>query len=146
MVVLRGVKTLSLRMEKHCLNAQAIAEYLDDHPSDAHVCYPGLRDHPHHDLAKRQMTGFGGMLSFDLHPGSDFNSFLEPLKLFSLAESLGGVESLIEAPWHMSHSSMNEEARRRAGIVPENVRVSVGIEDKDDLIEDLEAGLTRVTG
>ena len=145
-LVLRGVKTLSLRMEKHCLNAQAIAEYLDDHPRVARVYYPGLPDHPQHDLAKRQMTGFGGMLSFDLHPGSNLNSFFEPLKLFSLAESLGGVESLIEAPWHMSHSSMNEEARRHAGIVRENVRVSVGIEDKDDLIEDLEAGLTRLTG
>ena len=140
-LVLRGVKTLSLRMNKHCENAHAVAEFLSGHRNVDRVYYPGLPDHPQHELAKRQMKKFGGMLSFDLKPGCDLNSFFGRLKYFSLAESLGGVESLIEAPWHMSHASMNEEARAIAGIKPENIRVSVGIEDKEDLIADLKAGL-----
>lgn len=137
-LVLRGVKTLPLRMETHQRNAASLARFLSDHSKVKQVYYPGLEAHPQHDLAKRQMSGFGGMLSFDLDLDQvKLDAFFAKLTLFSLAESLGGVESLIEQPWSMSHASMSEEARLRAGISPMTIRVAVGIEDSEDLVADL---------
>lgn len=140
-LVLRGVKTLGPRMQVHERNARALAEFLVRHPKVKRVYYPGLPDHPQHELAKRQASGFGGMLSFDVQPSVDLNAMFARLQLFSLAESLGGVESLIEHPWTMSHASMPEEARIHAGISSQTVRVSAGIEDAADLIEDLSGAL-----
>jgi len=140
-LVLRGVKTLGPRMQVHERNARALAEFLVRHPKVKRVYYPGLPDHPQHDLAKRQASGFGGMLSCDVQPSVDLNAFFAKLQVFSLAESLGGVESLIEQPWTMSHASMPEKARVEAGISPQTVRLSTGIEDADDLIEDLARAL-----
>ena len=141
-LVLRGVKTLGIRMEQHTRNAMSIADFLLGHDKIETVYYPGLPSHPGHDLAKRQMSGFGGMVSFDLKPGSmELNDFFSRLKYFTLAESLGGIESLVEAPWFMSHASMTETARREAGIRQTNVRLSVGIEDADDLLNDLKTAL-----
>ena len=140
-LVLRGVKTLGPRMQAHERNARALAEFLSRHPRVKRVYYPGLPDHPQHELAKRQASGFGGMLSFDVQPSVDLNAMFAKLELFCLAESLGGVESLIEQPWTMSHASMPEQARVDAGISPQTVRLSTGIEDSDDLIEDLDRAL-----
>ncbi|MBN2716702.1 MAG: PLP-dependent transferase [Deltaproteobacteria bacterium] len=141
-LVLRGVKTLGLRMEQHSRNAMAVAQFLDGHPSIETVYYPGLPSHPGHDLAKRQMSGFGGMVSFDFKPNTiDLNVFFNRLTYFTLAESLGGVESLVEAPYFMSHASMTESARTEAGIKQTNVRLSVGIEDVNDLLDDLKSAL-----
>ena len=137
-LVLRGIKTLAYRMEAHQKNATVIAEFLEKQAKVKKVYYPGLKSHPHHELAKRQMSGFGGMVSFDLDSGQiDPSEFFKKLKYFSLAESLGGVESLIEQPWTMSHASMPEDARMKAGISPGTVRASIGIENPGDLIEDL---------
>lgn len=140
-LVLRGVKTLGPRMQAHERNARALAEYLRRHPKVQRVYYPGLPDHPQHELAKRQASGFGGMLSFDVKPQVDLNAMFAKLRLFALAESLGGVESLIEQPWTMSHASMPEKARIDAGISPQTVRLSAGIEDANDLVEDLAQAL-----
>jgi cystathionine gamma-synthase len=141
-LVLRGLKTLGIRMEHHCRNAQAIAEFLDAHPRVKRVYYPGLASHPHHELAKRQMKGMGGMLSFDLDLAQlDMNTFCQRLKVFRLAESLGGVTSLVEQPWTMSHASMDEHARIEAGITEATLRVSVGLEDPEDLVEDFRQAL-----
>ncbi len=136
-LVLRGVKTLGPRMEAHQRGAMALAEFLAKHPRVEKVYYPGLKSHPQHELAQRQQRGFGAMLSFDLRGGRPaVEQVLARLKLFQLAESLGGVESLIEYPDSMSHASMTETARRAAGITPNTLRVSVGIEHPDDLIAD----------
>ena len=141
-LVLRGVKTLGPRMEAHQRGAMAIANYLDSHARVEHVYYPGLADHPQHELAKRQQHGFGAMLSFDLKGGRPaVENVLSRLKMFQLAESLGGVESLVEYPDTMSHASMSEAARREAGISEKTLRVSVGIEHPDDLIADFEQAL-----
>lgn len=141
-LVLRGVKTLGPRMEAHQRGAMAVAEYLNAHPKVEHVYYPGLPDHPQHELARRQQRGFGAMLSFDLHGGRPaVERTLAKLKMFQLAESLGGVESLIEYPDTMSHASMSEAARREAGITEKTLRVSVGIEHPDDLIADFAQAL-----
>ncbi|MBD3422591.1 MAG: cystathionine gamma-synthase [Chitinivibrionales bacterium] len=141
-LVLRGTKTLSQRMQAHSRNAQALADFLSEHPAVNQVYYPGLASHPQHLLATRQMSGFGGMLSFELAIDKITpDDFFSALQYFALAESLGGVESLIEAPWHMSHASMPEPARREAGITPGTIRISAGIEDPDDLIADLRAAL-----
>jgi cystathionine beta-lyase/cystathionine gamma-synthase len=141
-LVLRGVKTLGYRMEAHQANALAIARWLTRQPAVKRVYYPGLESHPQHTLALRQMHGFGGMVSFDLDiERVSVESFLQRIELFSLAESLGGVESLIEQPWTMSHASMDEAARRAAGLTPGTIRLSVGIEHVDDLIADLANGL-----
>ncbi len=138
-LVLRGIKTLALRMRKHDENAVKIAKYLDSHPKVRNVNYPGLKVHPQHELAKKQMSGFGGMLSFEIEGGlKESKAFLENLKLFSLAESLGGVESLIEHPALMTHASVPKEERERIGINDSLIRISAGIEDADDLILDLE--------
>lgn len=138
-LVLRGTKTLALRMERHGHNALAIARYLEDHREVERVLYPGLSSHPGHALAARQMAGFGGMLSFELTGGTArANRFASATSIFSLAESLGGVESLIEIPASMTHASIPSEQRRAAGLADGLVRLSVGIEHVDDLIADLE--------
>jgi cystathionine gamma-synthase len=141
-LVLRGVKTLAYRMEAHQENALAIAQFLEKHKTVKKVYYPGLKSHPQQALIKKQMKGFGGMLAFELDTKKvTLDKFFSKLKYFSLAESLGGVESLAETPWFMSHTSMGEEGLKASGITKETVRVSVGIEDKEDLIEDLDQAL-----
>ena len=141
-LVLRGIKTLPLRMEAHNTNALAIAHWLEAHPEVSAVHHPGLDSHPQRELAKRQMRGFGGTFSFRLKGGDEaVQRFLNTVKLFALAESLGGVESLIEQPWTMTHASMPAEAKVVAGITEDMIRVSVGIEHVDDLIADLDQAL-----
>ena len=137
-LVLRGVKTLAVRMKCHEENGMAMATYLANHAKVKKVYYPGLRDHPQHELAKRQMDGFGSMISFELGSFENAKKFLDRVRLCSLAESLGGVESLISHPVSMTHGSVPEEMRTRLGITPGLVRISVGIEDIEDLIADLE--------
>lgn len=141
-LVLRGIKTLALRMQRHSENGQKIAEFLQNHPKVKDVIYPGLASHPQHDLAKRQMpNGFGGMVSFNFKSGekADAVKFLENVKVFTLAESLGGVESLANHPALMTHASIPADKRAEIGITDDLVRLSVGIEDSDDLIADLES-------
>jgi len=141
-LVLRGIKTLAVRMERHAGNAMKIAQFLEGHPKVRRVIYPGLRSHPQHELAKKQMAGFGGIITFFIKGGlAAARRFLERVKIFSLAESLGGVESLIEHPAIMTHASLPKEVREKTGISDELIRVSVGIENVDDLIEDLESAL-----
>ncbi|HLK97196.1 MAG TPA: PLP-dependent transferase, partial [Hymenobacter sp.] len=138
-LVLRGIKTLHVRMERHCENAQKVAQYLLQHPKVSQVHYPGLESHPGHALAKRQMRGFGGMLSFELTGDSmpEAIRVMESLEVFSLAESLGGVESLCTHPASMTHASIPKEEREKNGLKDTLIRLSVGIEDVDDLIGDL---------
>jgi cystathionine gamma-lyase len=144
-LVLRGIKTLAVRMERHQQNAMRIAEYLARHPKVSRVHYPGLQNHPQHDLAKRQMTGFGGMISFNINGKlKEAKTFLESLRLFALAESLGGVESLIEHPALMTHLSLPKEEREKIGINDSLIRISVGIENTDDLIGDLEEAFKKI--
>lgn len=143
-LTLRGLRTLSVRMRTHEENARYIAALLKRHPSVAQVYYPGLTDHPGHTIAAAQQSGFGAMLSFEVNGGEPaVRAFLDGLHYFSLAESLGGVESLIAHPASMTHASMAPEAREKAGITVSLLRVSVGIEDKRDLAEDIEAALAR---
>jgi cystathionine gamma-lyase len=139
---LRGIKTLPLRMERHAANALAVATWLESHPGVDRVIYPGLPSHPQHHLAQRQMKNGGGMVSV-LIRGTDAQAVavLESFKLFALAESLGGVESLVGHPWTMSHGSVPEERRKALGITPNLLRLSVGIEDAEDLIDDLDQAL-----
>jgi cystathionine beta-lyase/cystathionine gamma-synthase len=140
-LVLRGIKTLHLRMQRHCENGAKVAEYLSKHPKVKAVYYPGLESHPQYDIAKKQMTGgFGGMVTFTFKSGKkqDSITFLENLKVFTLAESLGGVESLANHPALMTHASIPEPKRKEIGISDDMVRLSVGIEDADDLIADIE--------
>jgi cystathionine gamma-synthase len=142
-LVLRGIKTLVPRMRMHDENARAVAEALARHPNVRRVYYPGLPSHPGHDLARRQQKGFGGMVSFEVKGGlKEVNHVLRGVKIFALAESLGGVESLICHPATMTHASMTPALREEAGINERIIRLSVGIEDPRDLIEDLEAALT----
>jgi len=142
MVVLRGIETLPVRMKQHEENAFAIANYLKRHPAVKKVYYPGLKSHPGHEIAKRQMKGFGGMVSFEINGGiTRVNAFLKRIKIFALAESLGGVASLADHAATMTHASMPEEARKEAGITDELIRLSVGLENIDDLIEDLRQAL-----
>ena len=141
-LLLRSLKTLPVRMERHCSNALQIATYLESHESIEKVIYPGLKSHPQHDIAKKQMREFGGMISVVLKGGLDSaKTFLERTELFSLAESLGGVESLIEHPAIMTHASIPLEVREEIGISDGLVRLSVGIEAIEDLIEDIEGAL-----
>jgi cystathionine gamma-synthase len=143
-MTLRGVRTLHARTRVHAENTAAVVQALNGHAAVRQVYYPGLAGHPGHDLAKKQQSGFGAMLSFELNGGETaVKAFLEGLQCFSLAESLGGVESLIAHPTSMTHAGMDEAARLRAGIGPGLLRVSVGIEDADDLVADLAAGLER---
>jgi len=144
-LVVRGIKTLALRMERHERNAFAVARFLSAHEKVAAVWYPGLASHPQHALAKKQMTGFSGMLSFELKGGGmEAKKFLKNLHLFALAESLGGVESLIEHPATMTHASVPLAERRKIGVNDALVRVSVGIENAEDLIADLEQALGTI--
>lgn len=144
-LVLRGTKTLALRMDRHCANAAAIADFLHEQPSVSRVYYPGLTDHPTHDVARRQMDDFGGMVSFELDRDLETASALiSDLELFTLAESLGGVESLIEQPAAMTHVGVPAEERRAAGLTDGLIRVSVGVEHVDDLIADLDAAFARI--
>ncbi len=146
-LALRGVKTLALRMERHCASALRIAERLERHPKVKRVFYPGLPSHPQHALARAQMRGFGGMISAELKGTlDDARHFLERCELFTLAESLGGVESLIEHPALMTHGSVPEDVRATLGISDSLVRLSIGVEDADDLIADLEGALQAVKG
>jgi len=137
-LVLRGIKTLAVRMKRHEENGVAMAGYLANQAKVKKVYYPGLPDHPQHDLAKRQMAGFGSMISFELGSRDNAKKFLDRVRLCSLAESLGGVETLISHPESMTHGSVPPEMRNRLGITPGLVRISVGIEDIEDLIADLE--------
>ena len=140
-LVLRGIKTLPVRMEAHNANGMAIAKYLAGRKEVQKIYYPGLQNHPGYDLAKKQMTGFGGMIAFDLGSRDRAGRFLETVKLCSLGESLGGVETLISHPATMTHASVPAEERARLGITDGLVRISVGIEDVEDLIADLEQAL-----
>ena len=142
-LVLRGIKTLHVRMQRHCENGRAIAEYLATHPKIENVYWPGLTSHPNHEIAKKQMSDFGGMLSFTTK-GNDYKKAIkvvEKLKIFTLAESLGGVESLAGHPASMTHASIPKEEREKTGVVDSLIRLSVGIEDREDLINDLKQAL-----
>jgi cystathionine beta-lyase len=145
-LVLRGIKTLHLRMERHCFNGKKIAEFLRSHPKIGKVYWPGFEDHPNHIVAKKQMKDFGGMLSFTLKDDrlEKAITFMENVELFSLAESLGGVESLINHPASMTHASIPKEERLKNGLSDSLIRLSVGVEDIEDLIQDLENTLTKV--
>jgi len=143
-LVLRGIETLPVRMERHEENASAVAKYLTGHPSVSRVFYPGLESHPGHEIARRQMKGFGGVVSVELRDGVEaVNRFLRRIKVFSLAESLGGVASLAEHAATMSHASMPQEHREKVGITDGIVRLSIGLENVDDLIDDLRQALER---
>jgi cystathionine gamma-lyase len=144
-LAMRSLKTLAVRMKAHDENGRAVAEFLRVQPKVEKVIYPGFKDHPQHELAKRQTHGFGGMISFVLKGGiAETRRFLENVKVFSLAESLGGVESLVNHPAIMTHASVPPETRQRLGITDSLVRLSVGIETQKDLIHDLEQALAQV--
>lgn len=145
-LVLRGIKTLHLRMERHCLNGKKIADFLRGHPKIGKVYWPGFADHPNHDIAKKQMRDFGGMLSFTLKDDSveKATQLMESVELFSLAESLGGVESLINHPASMTHASIPKEERMKSGLVDSLIRLSIGVEDHEDLIADLDQALEKI--
>ena len=142
-LVLRGIKTLHVRMQRHCENGRAIAHFLKDHPKIEKVYWPGFEDHPNHEVAKEQMKDFGGMISF-VTKGNDYDEairIVENMKIFTLAESLGGVESLSGHPASMTHASIPKEEREKTGVVDSLIRLSVGIEDVDDLIADLKQAI-----
>jgi len=142
-LVLRGIKTLHLRMQRHCENGEKVARFLRSHPKIERVFWPGFEDHPNHDIACKQMRGFGGMISFSLK-GNDKGNALEILKkvkLFALAESLGGVESLIGHPATMTHATIPKKDREKSGIIDSLIRLSVGVEDVGDLVNDLDQAL-----
>ncbi|WP_353634024.1 cystathionine gamma-synthase [Halobacterium sp. NMX12-1] len=144
-LVLRGTKSLGVRMDRHCANAQALAEWLDAHDRVEHVFYPGLESHPDHDLAAEQMDDFGGMLSFELDASlEEASEFVSETEVFTLAESLGGVESLIEQPAAMTHAAIPKEEREAAGLTDPLIRASIGIEHVDDLKADLQQALDAV--
>ena len=141
-LILRSLKTLAVRMERHCENAIAIAKHFEGHKEISEVIYPGLTNHPQHDLASKQMNGFGGIISMNIKGGLEKSkSFLERTEIFALAESLGGVESLIEHPALMTHASLPKDRREMIGISDGLVRLSVGLESLDDLVEDIEQAL-----
>ncbi|MGK0495014.1 MAG: cystathionine beta-lyase [Maribacter sp.] len=142
-LVLRGIKTLHVRMQRHCENGRAIAKYLVNHPKIEKVYWPGFENHPNHDIAKSQMKDFGGMISFVCKGSSyaDAVAVIEKLKVFTLAESLGGVESLAGHPASMTHASIPKAEREKSGVVDALIRLSVGIEDEADLIADLEQAI-----
>ena len=143
-LVLRGIKTLHLRMQRHCENGEKIAHYLKSNPKVDKVYWPGFESHPNHEIAKKQMRGFGGMISFTLKGNKieDAHTIVKRVKLFALAESLGGVESLIGHPATMTHASIPKEEREKTGVVDSLIRLSVGVEDVEDLIEDLNQALS----
>jgi cystathionine gamma-lyase len=144
-LILRGIKTLAVRMDRHNQNAAKVAAFLEGHPKVASIRYPGLPSHPSHELAARQMRGFGGMMTFFIKGGlEESRRFLETVKLFTLAESLGGVESLIEHPAIMTHASVPPDVRAQIGLTDNLIRISVGLENVDDLIRDLDQALAAV--
>jgi cystathionine beta-lyase/cystathionine gamma-synthase len=143
-LVLRGVKSLAVRMEKHDENGRAIAEYLRNHPKVKQVLYPGFSDHPQHALAKRQMTGFGSMITFETGSFRNAKKMLAKVRVCSLAESLGGVETLISHPATMTHAALGEKGRKAIGLTDGMVRISVGIEDVEDLLADLDQALAAI--
>jgi len=144
-LVLRGIKTLPMRMNQHCQSAATIAVFLEKHPKVKRVFYPGLKSHPHYKTAKKQMQGYSGMISFEIVGSAKaVKSFLRRVKVFSLAESLGGVDSLAEHPASMSHAAMPAGFRKKVGISDNLIRLSIGLENVDDLIEDLEQALKSV--
>ena len=145
-LVLRGIKTLHLRMHRHSENGKAVVDYLSSHPKVEKVYWPGLESHPGHEIAKKQMTGFGGMISFIIKGDNIENAykFLESVEIFTLAESLGGVESLVGHPATMTHASIPKEVREKVGITDGLIRLSLGVEDVGDLIEDLSSALEKV--
>ncbi len=145
-LVLRGIKTLHLRMERHCLNGRKIAEFLKAHPKIGKVYWPGFTGHPNHAIARKQMRDFGGMLSFTLKDDSIEKAFtlMKSVELFALAESLGGVESLVNHPASMTHASIPKEERIKNGLLDSLIRLSIGVEDAEDLIADLEQALQKV--
>jgi cystathionine beta-lyase len=142
-LVLRGIKTLHLRMERHCFNGEKVARFLASHPRVDKVFWPGFTAHPNHDIAAKQMRGFGGMISFTLKGNhlEDALAVVKKVQLFALAESLGGVESLIGHPATMTHASIPKQEREKSGVVDSLIRLSVGVEDVEDLIEDLRQAL-----
>ncbi|HEX7016849.1 MAG TPA: cystathionine gamma-synthase [Cyclobacteriaceae bacterium] len=145
-LVLRGIKTLHLRMERHCANGREVAQFLRQHPKVGKVYWPGFEDHPNHEVARRQMRDFGGMISFTIK-GDDQEKaikLMESVQLFSLAESLGGVESLINHPASMTHASVPREDRLKSGLVDSLIRLSIGIEDVEDLLADLEQAFEKI--
>jgi cystathionine beta-lyase/cystathionine gamma-synthase len=141
-LVLRGVKTLAVRMKQHEVNGRAVAEFLAGHPAVPVVLYPGLADHPQHDLAQRQMSGFGSLITFETGSLENANAVLRRLKVCTVGESLGGVETLISHPASMTHAALGEEGRAKIGLSDGMLRISVGIEDADDLLQDLRQGLS----
>ncbi len=145
-LVLRGIKTLHLRMERHCFNGKKVAEFLKNHAKVGKVYWPGFSDHPNHEIAKKQMRDFGGMISFTLKNDTVENAIklMESVELFSLAESLGGVESLINHPASMTHASIPKEERIKNGLSDSLIRLSVGVEDIEDLLADLDKALAKV--
>jgi cystathionine beta-lyase/cystathionine gamma-synthase len=145
-LLLRGIKTLHLRVERSCQNATRVAQFLLDHPKVNNVYYPGLVHHPQHEIAKKQMRYFGGMLSFDLHTDTlaYATGFLSNTKIFALAESLGGVESLVGHPASMTHGSIPKEDRMKIGLTDSLIRLSIGVEDVEDLIADLDQALNQL--
>jgi len=145
-LVLRGIKTLHVRMDRHCSNAAAIAEFVRNHPKVDKTYYPGFESHPNHHIAKSQMNGFGGMISFSLKSGTfkDASTVASALRVFTLAESLGGVESLAGHPASMTHGSIPKEEREKTGVVDSLLRLSVGIEDVHDLIDDIKQALDKI--
>lgn len=142
-LVLRGIKTLHVRMQRHCENGEKIAYFLKDHPKVDKVYWPGFESHPNHEVAKAQMSGFGGMISFSLKGNKleDAHEIVKKMQIFALAESLGGVESLVGHPATMTHASIPKEVREKSGVVDSLIRLSVGIEDADDLIEDIKQAM-----
>jgi cystathionine beta-lyase/cystathionine gamma-synthase len=143
-LILRGVKTLGVRMRQHDENGRKIADFLDGHKKVQKVLYPGLKDHPQHELAKKQMSGFGSMITIELGSLDNANKMLRRVQVCTLGESLGGVETLISHPATMTHAALGEEGRRTIGLTDGMVRLSVGIEDADDLIADLDQALSAV--
>ena len=143
-LLLRGVKTLAARMEIHDRNGRIVADFLANHRKIKKVFYPGLADHSQHELAKRQMSGFGSMITFETGSFKNANRMLKKLRVCSLGESLGGVETLISHPATMTHAALGEKGRKAIGITDGMVRISVGIEDVEDILDDLESGLAAI--
>ena len=138
---LQGLETLPLRMERHCNNAMVVAEFLESHPAVDSTAYPGLGSHPQHDLAQRQMDGFGALIAFDLGDYGTATRFLDRIELCALAVSLGNVDTLVEHPASMTHAVVPAEARAASGITDGLIRISVGLEDVDDIVADLDRAL-----
>lgn len=141
-LLIRGIKTLGVRMDRHCANALTIAKWLEDHDEIKYVCYPGLKSDAGYEIQQKQAFGAGGMISFELKEGHSINKFFDGLNLIVLAESLGGVESLVCHPSSMTHASIPVEIREQVGITENLIRLSVGIEDKEDIIKDLSEAIT----